>query len=92
MEDLQRQKQFEKIESEFFISKGLLAILFIISFSGLLVGLFGLILSPTFLWKIPEYYYMIITFTTFVLLGLALIGRIFIQNLKMAYSELKTSH
>jgi hypothetical protein len=90
MGNLLKQKQFEKIESEFLLSKSLLSVLFFISFSGIFIGTTGWILSPTFLWRLPDYYYLNITLAAFILLGLALAGKKLTQNLRMAYSELKT--
>lgn len=90
MENPVKQQQFEKLESEFFLSKNLLTILFLISFSGIIIGTLGWILSPTFLWKMPDYYYIIITLATLVLLGLALAAKKFNRDLQLAYLELKT--
>ena len=90
MENLVEQKQFEKIESDFFLSRNLLSILFLISFTGIIIGILGWILSPTFLWKMPDYYYINITLATFVLLGLALVGKKITRDLRVTYLELKT--
>lgn len=90
MENLVKQQQFEKIESEFFLSKNLLTILFFISFTGIFIGTIGWVLSPTFLWKMPDYYFINITLATFVLLGLALAGKKYTRDLRVAYMELKT--
>jgi hypothetical protein len=90
MENLSLQKQYEKLESEFYLSRRLIPVLFILSFAGILVGLIGWILSPGMLWKIPVNYYMIITTAAIVLLGFTFIGRIATGNLKLTFSKLKT--
>lgn len=90
MEDLRRQ-QLEKIKSEFNLSNSLLAILFILSFSGLLVGLLGWIHAPIFVWMIPDSYYIVIAFLASILLGLTLISSAFIRNLRVSFAELKSN-
>jgi hypothetical protein len=89
MKNLSHQQQLEKIKSEFYLSNSLLVILFLVSFSGLLVGLLGWIHAPIFLWMIPDSYYIVITFMAFILLGFTLIGGALMRNLRISYAELK---
>jgi len=89
MENLQQQNQFKEIESEFYLSKSALVVLFFISIAGLLIGLSGWITSPGILWQIPESYYIFITFATIILLGLTFTVRILMQSLSLAITELK---
>jgi len=89
MEDL--HQQLEKIKFEFYFSNSLLAILFMVSFSGLLVGLLGWIHAPIFIWMIPESYYVMIAFFAFILMGLSLVGRALIRNLRISFAELKST-
>lgn len=91
MEDLHQQQILEKIESDFYLSNGLLAILFLVSLSGLLVGLTGWIFSTVLLWMIPDSYYVIISLAAFILMGLTLIGQAYIRNLRVSYAKLKAS-
>lgn len=86
MEDLQ-QRQIEKIRSEFFLSNSLLAILFMISFTGLVVGLMGWLHAPIFVWMIPESYYITIAFAALTLLGLTIMGGALIRNLRISFAE-----
>jgi len=90
MENQQIKKQYEKLESEFYLSKGLLGVLFILSFTGIAVGLLGWIISPGILWKLPVSNYILITSAAVILLGLTFIGRIASRNLTMTFSRLKT--
>ena len=89
MENLLK-KHIEKIDTGFYLTKGLLALLFFVSISGVVTGISGLILSPTFFWELPEHYFMIITATAFILLGLALAGNRNTQRLKVVLSEIKS--
>jgi hypothetical protein len=89
MENLSLQKQYEKLESEFYLSRKLIRVLFILSFSGILIGLIGWISSPGMLWKIPVNYYMLITTAAIILLGFTFIGNVAAGNLKLTFSKLK---
>jgi hypothetical protein len=89
MENLQLQKKFHQLESEFHLFRGILSILFYLSFTGIAVGLFGWILSPGVLWKIPVSYYILITTAAVILLGLTYVGRLASRNLTLTFSRLK---
>lgn len=86
MEDLQ-QRQIEKIRYEFFLSNSLLAILFIVSFTGLVVGVMGWLHIPIFVWMIPESYYITIAFAALSLMGLTIMGGTLIWKLRISFAE-----
>jgi len=85
MEDL--QQQLEKIKSEFILSNTLLTVLFFVSFTGLVVGLMGWLHIPIFLWMIPETYYITMAAAALTLMGLTLLGRTLIRNLRISFAE-----
>jgi hypothetical protein len=86
MEDL--QQQIEKIKSEFYLSNSLLAILFIISFTGLTVGFLGWLHVPVYLWTIPDSYYPVLFIAALILMGLTLTGGILNRNLRISFTEI----
>lgn len=86
MEDLQ-QRHIENIKSKFILSNSILAVLLIVSFTGLVIGLMGWLHIPIFTWMIPESDYIIIAIASLSIMGLAIMGGALIRNLRISFAE-----
>ncbi len=84
-------KQLQELESEFSLSATGMSILFTVSVIGLVVGLAGWILNPSFFWNIPTYYYILITTTAAIIFGITSFFSVYVRHLRISLNQLKSN-